>query len=174
MRGYRRLRPGAPCVIASERFEAEPAGIAARAYTTLSLPPAERHFPALRQPYAVKTNPRPEMAGDITKGCDVGLFGKLFGSKSVSRAQRPLTGPEADRIIKDYGAALQSPRDVISDASKLPHPKARIKQALILGMRSTSNPKIKAESGISDARRVAGLHCKRPISPYRDRSRLES
>jgi hypothetical protein len=70
----------------------------------------------------------------------MGFFTRLFGS-GASTAPRLISAAEAERIINDYGAALMARTGLYSDASALPHPKLKIKEALMIGIAATRDVK---------------------------------
>jgi hypothetical protein len=51
---------------------------------------------------------------------------------------------DADKIIKAYGAAMMSKKGLYADASELPYPKVRIREALIIGIAATQDEKARA------------------------------
>jgi hypothetical protein len=66
----------------------------------------------------------------------MGLFKKLFGGqkRQESGLESVMTPSLAEKIIQDYGAILQSSAPLpgcVADVSKLPHPRERIKEALV-------------------------------------------
>ena len=74
----------------------------------------------------------------------MGLLNRILNrSKSHQPNAIELTVETAIKIIQDYGALLESATHApgcVVDASNLPHPKQRIKQALIMALRSTTDP----------------------------------
>jgi hypothetical protein len=74
----------------------------------------------------------------------MGLLDKLLKvTKSDQPTTTELTLDTAIKIIQDYGAFVESATHApgcVVDARNLPHPKQRIKQALILALRSTTDP----------------------------------
>ena len=74
----------------------------------------------------------------------MGLLDKLFGRTAIGSRQQPAGMPPAlaEQIIHEYGAMLEhrAPTfDCVADVKKLPYPKDKIKQALIVGLRATSD-----------------------------------
>ena len=62
----------------------------------------------------------------------MGLFGNLFGSGGGDDKMSP---EAAEKIIQDYGAVLETSAPTpgcVADVDKLPHPKARIKEAIAM------------------------------------------
>jgi hypothetical protein len=61
--------------------------------------------------------------------------------REIDRAMAALqTTKEAEKIVQEYGAVLASSaltRGLVADTRNLPHPKERIKQALVFALRST-------------------------------------
>ncbi len=56
-----------------------------------------------------------------------------------------LSAGEAEKIIHDYVAAFANVRGIATDSSKLPHPKERIKQALALALKRTSEANMRSQ-----------------------------
>lgn len=76
----------------------------------------------------------------------MGLFDSLFGIKGSAKPSSPMTAAMAERVVRDYGAVLQSRAPVtgtVADARELPYPKERIKQALVIALRSTADPRVR-------------------------------
>ena len=77
----------------------------------------------------------------------MGLLDKLFGTgKNVRPKPSTMTAAMAEKIVRDYGAVLRSGAPtlgVVADVQELPHPKERIKEALVFALRSTADPKIR-------------------------------
>lgn len=66
------------------------------------------------------------------QGTVMGLLGKLFGSGSGGDEMTP---EAAEKIIQDYGAVLETSAPTpgcVADVDNLPHPKARIKEAIVM------------------------------------------
>jgi len=59
--------------------------------------------------------------------------------------QQKMSGPDVERILHAYAAAILSRKSVISDASELPYPKATIKAALIAALSVTKDPKMREQ-----------------------------
>ena len=72
------------------------------------------------------------------------LLDRIFKrAKSVEPNTTEMTFETAIRIIEDYGAVLESVTHApgcVVDARNLPHPKQRIKEALMVALRSTTDP----------------------------------
>jgi hypothetical protein len=54
----------------------------------------------------------------------------------------------SEKIVQDYGAVLGSAAPgpgCVADARKLPHPKQRIKQALVFALRMTKEPQMREQ-----------------------------
>jgi|RhiMetdeSRZDD1v2_1073273.scaffolds.fasta_scaffold35657_8 hypothetical protein len=72
------------------------------------------------------------------------LLDRIFNrTKSVEPNATEMTFETAIRIIEDYGVVLRSATHApgcVVDARNLPHPKQRIKEALIVALRSTTDP----------------------------------
>ena len=68
----------------------------------------------------------------------VGLLDRMFGrAASKQKTQTELTHEVAEKIVQDYGAVLMNSAPVpggVADVCKLPYPKDRIKQALIVAL----------------------------------------
>jgi hypothetical protein len=78
----------------------------------------------------------------------MGLFKKLFGGqkRQESGLESVMTPSLAEKIIQDYGAILQSSAPLpgcVADVSKLPHPRERIKEALVVDLESVTDPQMK-------------------------------
>lgn len=76
----------------------------------------------------------------------MGLFTYLFGRKK-EYSEPSLSLEQATEIVWSYGDVLENSTPAtgtFADASRLPHPKPVIKQALIVMLRSNDNPRIKA------------------------------
>jgi hypothetical protein len=74
----------------------------------------------------------------------VGFLARLFSKSNDDQTNR-ITDAEATRIIQAYGKALMDCVGVYGDVAQLPYPKARIKEALIHGMRTTDDPKFREQ-----------------------------
>jgi hypothetical protein len=79
----------------------------------------------------------------------MGILHKIFGcQKSDPDSLRPITRLQAEKIIQDYGAVLARSdltRGGVADTGKLPHPKERIKEALVFALRSTKEPQTREQ-----------------------------
>jgi hypothetical protein len=76
----------------------------------------------------------------------MGLFRKLFSGSVKKGKDFTMTIQMAEKIIQDYGVVLQTQAPTpgcVSDADNLPYPKEKIKKALIIGLKSTQDPKMK-------------------------------
>ncbi len=76
----------------------------------------------------------------------MGLFSRIFGGGESKRSDAPMTPQMAEKIIRDYGVILQTEAPTpgcVRDVSKLAYPKEKIKEALIIGLRSTSDSQMK-------------------------------
>jgi hypothetical protein len=78
----------------------------------------------------------------------MGLIKKLFGGKKrqESGLESVMTPSLAEKIIQDYDAILQSSAPLpgcVADVSKLPHPRERIKEALVVDLESVTDPQMK-------------------------------
>jgi hypothetical protein len=77
----------------------------------------------------------------------MGLLSKLFGKNSQKiDPKKPLTPEMVDKIIQDYGYALEYEAPypgTVADQNKLPYPKEQIKAALIIAMRFAEDEKMK-------------------------------
>jgi hypothetical protein len=75
----------------------------------------------------------------------MGLFSKIFGRK-LERADVVMSAQRAAEIINKFGFVLENEAPApgcIADVSKLPFPKEKIRQALIVGLRTNADPKMK-------------------------------
>jgi hypothetical protein len=66
----------------------------------------------------------------------MGFFSRLFGT-GTRASSRLMPSTEAEKIINDFGAALAARTELYSDAAKLPHPKIKVKEALIIWIDAT-------------------------------------
>jgi hypothetical protein len=74
----------------------------------------------------------------------MGLLSKLFGRKAESAPS--MTTQRAVEIINKFGSVLEHEAPApgcVADVTKLPFPKDQIRQALIIGLRANSDPKMK-------------------------------
>ena len=55
---------------------------------------------------------------------------------------KPMTATEAETIINAYGAVMMAKPTVIADQRDLPYSKEKIKEALRIGIASTTDPKL--------------------------------
>ena len=65
------------------------------------------------------------------------VFGRIFRR-----------GPDAETVLQDYGVVLgrSAPQPgYVADAKSLPHPKPRIKEALVVAMRSMQDPHMRSQ-----------------------------
>jgi len=67
----------------------------------------------------------------------MGILNWLFGRTSRTDKPGTLSLQKAQAIVNAYGAALASKTSGVVDASHLPHPKSRIKAALLVAMQAT-------------------------------------
>jgi hypothetical protein len=57
-------------------------------------------------------------------------------------------GPDAEKVLADYGIVLgtRAPQPgYVADAKLLPHPKPRIKEALVVALRSMQDPHMRSQ-----------------------------
>ena len=57
-------------------------------------------------------------------------------------------GPDAERVLQDYGIVLgtAAPQPgYVADVKALPHPKPRIKEALVVALRSMHDPHMRSQ-----------------------------
>ena len=77
----------------------------------------------------------------------MGFLSKVFGKKDQNTVSQKTINPElAVKIIQVYGSILENqspPPGSVADLSKLPYQKEQIKQALIIGMHSTDDEKMR-------------------------------
>lgn len=71
----------------------------------------------------------------------MGILGRLFNSGGRSATRQRMTTAEAEKIIKAYGAAVMSKKDLYADVSELPYPKVKIKEAFLIGIVATQDEK---------------------------------
>jgi hypothetical protein len=75
----------------------------------------------------------------------MGIFSKLFGKNAAQSESSPMTAEQAVHIIQAYGGVLEKSAPTpgcVADVKKLPFPKAQISEAILIGLRSTSDPKM--------------------------------
>jgi hypothetical protein len=72
----------------------------------------------------------------------MGIFDRLFG-KSANGSTKPMTDDEAMKIINAYGKAMMDRKSTYGDVSALPYSKARIKEALIHGIKEGDDPQFR-------------------------------
>jgi len=76
----------------------------------------------------------------------MGLFSRIFGGGRSKRSDAPMTPQMAEKIIQDYGVILQTEAPTpgcVREVSKLPYPKEKIKEALIIGLGLTSDSQMR-------------------------------
>jgi len=84
---------------------------------------------------AVETKSAAEFCARIAKA--KGIAQMMFAETAVAEAT------DAEKIMQDYGAALEAftPNGAkVADVRELPHPKERIKEALVVAMRANRDP----------------------------------
>jgi len=83
----------------------------------------------------------------------MGLLDRIFGrTKTESLNSDAMPPAVAEKIVQDYGAVLASAASApgcVTDARKLPHPKERIKQALVFALQMTKEPQMREQLKIS-------------------------
>jgi hypothetical protein len=75
----------------------------------------------------------------------MGILKKLFGSGSTT-TPATMSEEEAEKIIQAYGAVLQTqapPPGCVADTDKLPFPKQKIKAALIISLKATTDQRMR-------------------------------
>jgi hypothetical protein len=79
----------------------------------------------------------------------MGLLDRIFGrAKGEQRTPTEMTPKAAEKIVQDYGAVLGSAAPApgcVADVRSLPHPKERIKQALVFALRITKEPQVREQ-----------------------------
>jgi len=76
----------------------------------------------------------------------MGFFSKIFGSIDENKGEAQMSQQIAVRIIQEYGAVMEHDSPVpgcVADVSKLPYAKSRIKEALKIGLRATSDAQMR-------------------------------
>jgi len=76
----------------------------------------------------------------------MGVFSKLFGKRPPHTRDIPMTSAQAVKIINAYGGFLEKSAPTlgcVADASKLPFPKVQISEAILVGLSSATDPKMK-------------------------------
>ncbi len=74
----------------------------------------------------------------------MGIFKSIFGADKKSEVR--ITPEMAEKIINAFGVVLEKESPTtgcVKDVSRLPYPKEKIKQALIVGLRSVTDRQIK-------------------------------
>ena len=74
------------------------------------------------------------------------VFSKLFGKRPAQPRDITMTPAQAVKIINAYGGFLDESAPTpgcVADASKLPFPKAQISEAILVGLSSTTDPKMR-------------------------------
>jgi hypothetical protein len=84
----------------------------------------------------------------------MGLLDRIFGrAKNESPSASAIAPAAAERIVQEYGAVLGSAAapapGCVADASALPHPKERIKAALVFALRATTDRGMKEQLKIA-------------------------
>lgn len=75
----------------------------------------------------------------------MGLFTKFFHRKPAT-SDGTMTTRMAAEIIQKYGSVLENEAPAagcVADVTKLPFPKEKIREALIIGLRSNADPEMK-------------------------------
>lgn len=75
----------------------------------------------------------------------MGLFTKFFRRK-LATSDGTMTTRIAVEIIQKFGSVLENEAPApgcVADVTKLPFPKEKIREALIIGLRATADPKMK-------------------------------
>jgi hypothetical protein len=72
----------------------------------------------------------------------MGFFARLF-NRIANTIPGPMTGEEAMKVINAYGNVLADRTSPFGDVSDLPYAKARIKEALIHGLATGNDPKVR-------------------------------
>lgn len=79
----------------------------------------------------------------------MGLLDRFFGgAKAKPNAPTGMTPEEAEKILQAYGHALEFSAPTpgtVADARTLPHPKERIKQAIVFAIRHANNPQMREQ-----------------------------
>ncbi len=78
-------------------------------------------------------------------GSAVGIFSSVINAVRGDKAKREMTVAHAEVVVTAYGAILESGPvpGTVADDSELPFPKETIKQALLLLLRTRSDPKLR-------------------------------
>ncbi len=74
----------------------------------------------------------------------MGIFDRLFG-RATGALPKSMTDNEAMKVINAYGKAIMEKKSVFGDLSALPYPKARIKEAIIHGIKESDDPKFREQ-----------------------------
>ena len=76
----------------------------------------------------------------------MGILRRIFGGGEKKPAETTMSRESAIEIIQTYGEIMETSAPApgcVADASKLPYTKERIKQALILGLKTNADPHMK-------------------------------
>jgi hypothetical protein len=71
----------------------------------------------------------------------MGILSKIFGRPPRRSTAKSMSAADIEKILKAYGAATASGESLYRDVSELPYPKPVIKEALILALCVTKDPK---------------------------------
>lgn len=74
------------------------------------------------------------------------ILTKIFGGGARRTPDAPMPHQRAQEIIQKYGAILENGAPApgcVADASKLPFSKGQIKEALVIGLKATTDTKMK-------------------------------
>ena len=72
----------------------------------------------------------------------MGILGKLFGGSEEDNGNAQMSQQRAVEIIQEYGAVMEHDSPMpgcVADVGKLPYPKDQIKEALVIGLRATTD-----------------------------------
>ena len=98
------------------------------------------------------------------------MFNRLFG-RTAGAAKDRMTDAESVKIITAYGKALLDRGSSYGDISEPPYAKQRIKDALIIGIKQTRDPKLREQLNgayIMLAEWQAGFGCRRAVAELTD------
>jgi hypothetical protein len=71
----------------------------------------------------------------------MGILSKIFGRGARRNTAKSMSVEEIQKIIRTYGAATASGKSLCKDVSELPYPKPVIKEALLMALVLTKDPK---------------------------------
>jgi hypothetical protein len=74
----------------------------------------------------------------------MGIFKRMF-RQAATAPSAPMTDADSIKIISAYGKALLDRKSSYGDESELPYRKEQIKEALIIGIKQTRDPRLREQ-----------------------------